>query len=83
MQYVLAAVERPLNVLLVPGVPSVAELAEIGVSRISTGAALAFAAYGTLVAAAEEFQGQRTAGFVDAARAAGRAISPALQTERR
>jgi 2-methylisocitrate lyase-like PEP mutase family enzyme len=50
---VVAAVEIPLNVLILPGGPTVAELAEIGVRRVSTGSLLAAAAYGALVEAAK------------------------------
>jgi 2-methylisocitrate lyase-like PEP mutase family enzyme len=48
------AVDRPVNVLALPAGPSVAELAGVGVRRVSTGGALAFAAYGALVAGARE-----------------------------
>jgi len=51
---VLAAVDRPVNVLAFPGTPPVARLAELGVARVSTGGALAFAAYGALVRAGRE-----------------------------
>jgi 2-methylisocitrate lyase-like PEP mutase family enzyme len=43
----------PANVLLVPGGPSVAQLAEVGVRRISVGSALTRIAYGALVEAGE------------------------------
>jgi len=43
------AVEIPVNVLVLPGGPTVAELAPVGVRRISTGSLLAAAAYGALV----------------------------------
>jgi 2-methylisocitrate lyase-like PEP mutase family enzyme len=49
---VVAAVEIPLNVLILPGGPTVAELAGVGVRRISTGSLLAARAYGALVEAA-------------------------------
>jgi 2-methylisocitrate lyase-like PEP mutase family enzyme len=49
---VVAAVEIPLNVLILPGGPTVAELAGIGVRRVSTGSLLAARAYGALVEAA-------------------------------
>ena len=45
---VLTSVDRPVNVLVLPGAPSVVRLAELGVARISTGGALAYAAYGAL-----------------------------------
>jgi 2-methylisocitrate lyase-like PEP mutase family enzyme len=45
-------VEIPLNVLILPGGPTVAELAGVGVRRVSTGSLLAAAAYGALVESA-------------------------------
>lgn len=45
---VIDEVDLPINVLLWPGGPSVAELASLGVRRVSTGGALANAAYDTL-----------------------------------
>lgn len=50
----VGAVSRPVNVLALAGAPSVAELASIGVARISTGGALAFAAYSVLADAAKD-----------------------------
>ena len=50
---VIGSVDRPVNVLAAPGSPPVAELAELGVSRISVGGAFAFAALGALVEAAQ------------------------------
>src|SRR3989475_3168690 len=47
-------VKAPVNVLLRPNGPSVAQLAEVGVRRLSTGGALAFAAYGALAPSARE-----------------------------
>lgn len=47
-------VPAPVNVLLLPDGPTVGELGEIGVRRLSTGGALAFAAYGALATAARE-----------------------------
>lgn len=54
IQRLVSEVERPVNVLLVPGGPSVSELGDVGVRRVSTGGALAFAAYGALAEAARE-----------------------------
>ena len=48
------AVSIPVNVLALPDAPSVSELASIGVRRVSIGSSLARAAYGALVAGAEE-----------------------------
>lgn len=75
---VLEAVDRPVNVLLWPGAPPVAELGEAGVSRLSIGGALAFAAYGTLVESAKTLLEEGTyawfkrarIGFADGARQA-------------
>jgi 2-methylisocitrate lyase-like PEP mutase family enzyme len=50
----VAAVERPVNVLALPKAPPVSELAAAGVARISVGGAFAFAAVGALVEAARE-----------------------------
>jgi 2-methylisocitrate lyase-like PEP mutase family enzyme len=59
----VAAVERPVNVLALAGAPTVAELASAGVSRISLGGALAFTAIGAVVEAANELLGEGTYGF--------------------
>ena len=58
-----SSVDLPVNVLVLPGMPSVSELAEAGVSRISVGGAFAFAAYGAAVTAARELQDSGTYGF--------------------
>jgi 2-methylisocitrate lyase-like PEP mutase family enzyme len=60
---VVSSVDRPVNVLALPGCPPVAELAEIGVRRISIGGAFAFAAYGAMVEAATELRDQGTYGY--------------------
>ncbi len=51
---VVRAVGAPLNVLALAGGPTVSELASVGVRRVSTGGALARAAYGALMAGARE-----------------------------
>jgi 2-methylisocitrate lyase-like PEP mutase family enzyme len=60
---VVAAVDVPVNVLALPTAPSVAELREAGVKRISVGGAFAFVATGALMAAARELREQGTYGF--------------------
>lgn len=50
----VAGVEGPLNVLVGPGAPSVAELAALGVARISTGSGVAQAAHAVVRRAARE-----------------------------
>jgi 2-methylisocitrate lyase-like PEP mutase family enzyme len=59
----VSAVDRPVNVLAMPGVPPVAELAAAGVSRVSVGGAFAFAALSALVDAATELRDKGTYGF--------------------
>jgi 2-methylisocitrate lyase-like PEP mutase family enzyme len=64
---VLSSVDSPVNVLALPGVPQVPELAEMGVARISVGGAFAFAAAGALVAAGRELLEQGTYGYWETA----------------
>ena len=63
---VVVEVAVPVNVLALPAGPSVAELASVGVRRVSTGSALARAAYGALVAGAEELRDAGTSGYARA-----------------
>lgn len=63
IERIVAAVSRPVNVLLRPGGPTVAELAAVGVARISVGGGFAFAALGALVEAATEVRDQGTSNF--------------------
>lgn len=56
-----------MNVLALRHGPAVADLAAAGVRRVSTGGALARAAYGALVAAAQELQTAGTSTYLDAA----------------
>lgn len=62
---VVNSLDRPINVLLLPGGPSVAELTTVGVGRISVGGAFAFAALGALVEAARELQGGESSTFFE------------------
>ena len=62
---VVEAVGVPVNVLALPHGPSVAELASVGVRRVSTGGALARAAYGALLAGAQELQEQGTSRYAE------------------
>ena len=52
---IAAEISRPLNVMAVPGLPSPAELASLGVRRLSAGGALASAALGQTRRLAERF----------------------------
>jgi 2-methylisocitrate lyase-like PEP mutase family enzyme len=67
IRQVVAAVDLPVNVLALPGAPSVAELAEAGVSRISVGGGFAYVAMGAVVAAARELRDEGTYGFWETA----------------
>ncbi len=62
----LVAVGIPLNVLAIPGTPTVPELADLGVSRVSVGSLFAWAAYGALVEAASELLGPGTSSYTSA-----------------
>lgn len=62
---VVEHVDLPINVLLNPRGPSIAELASVGVRRVSTGGALARAAYGALMAGANELLDQGTSSYVN------------------
>jgi len=75
---VVASVDRPVNVLARPGAPSVTELAEAGVSRISVGGAFAFAALGAVVEAAGELMGPGTYTFWERAGVGVRAARSAF-----
>ena len=59
----VASVDRPVNVLARPGGPSVAELADAGVARVSVGGALCFAGLGAVSRAATELLERGTFGF--------------------
>jgi 2-methylisocitrate lyase-like PEP mutase family enzyme len=60
---VVTSVDRPVNVLALPGVPPVAELAEAGVRRISVGGGFAWAAFNGVVEAARELLDQGSYGW--------------------
>jgi 2-methylisocitrate lyase-like PEP mutase family enzyme len=63
IRQLVAAVDRPVNVLAVPGAPTVPELAAVGVARISVGGAFAGVAFGALVEAANELRERGTYDF--------------------
>jgi 2-methylisocitrate lyase-like PEP mutase family enzyme len=65
IRQVVSSVERPVNVLAFPGVPTVPELASVGVKRVSVGGAFAFAALGATVEAARELLGEGTYGYFE------------------
>jgi 2-methylisocitrate lyase-like PEP mutase family enzyme len=63
---VVAAVDAPVNVLALPGAPSIPELGRLGVRRVSTGSLLASAAYGAMLAGARELQTSGSSGYARA-----------------
>lgn len=60
---VVEAVAVPVNVLALPGCPTIAELDAAGVRRVSTGSLLTAAAYGTLLTGARELQREGTSAY--------------------
>ena len=60
---VVDAVDAPVNVLALPSAPPVAELAALGVRRVSTGSLLARSAYGALAAGARELLADGTSRY--------------------
>lgn len=61
---VVASVGCPVNVLVLPGGPTVPELSALGARRVSTGGWLAWSAYGAAMRAARELAGPGTLGFL-------------------
>jgi 2-methylisocitrate lyase-like PEP mutase family enzyme len=68
IRHLVGSVDRPVNVLALPGAPPVAELEAAGVRRISVGGAFAYVALGAVVTAAQELRDQGTYGFWDQAK---------------
>lgn len=75
---IVSSVDRPVNVLALPGCPSVAELGDAGVARISVGGAFAYVAYGALIDAATELRERGTYGYWDEVATARPTIRAAL-----
>ncbi len=75
---VIGAVSAPVSVLMLPGGLTVGQLAELGVARISTGGALAFAALGAVVEAARELRDHGTNGFSTLSAAGSKAARTAF-----
>jgi 2-methylisocitrate lyase-like PEP mutase family enzyme len=71
---VVQAVGKPVNVLARAGAPSISELGELGVSRVSVGGSCAFAALGELREAALELRDRGTYSFLERAAAGLKAV---------
>jgi 2-methylisocitrate lyase-like PEP mutase family enzyme len=76
IRQVVTSVDLPVNVLVHAGTPTIAELTEIGVGRVSVGGSFAFVALGAVVEAARELLDTGTYGFSTGA-APGRAVARA------
>lgn len=63
---VVEAVGVPVNILALPNGPTIAELASVGVRRVSVGSLLAGAAYGALMSGARELLDEGTSGYARA-----------------
>ena len=77
---VIREVNRPVNVLVgMPGLDlTLEELSALGVRRLSTGSALARAAFGRFLVAAKEMLTSGTFGFVNEAASTSRDLAPLL-----
>lgn len=75
---IVQSVDRPVNVLAFPGAPTVAELADAGVARISVGSWFFYVGVGAVAAAARELLGQGTYSFWPGARAGAEAARAAF-----
>jgi 2-methylisocitrate lyase-like PEP mutase family enzyme len=79
---IVAALERPVNVLARATVPPVEQLAEIGVGRVSVGGSFAFAALAAAGEAARELLTTGTYGFTVRAAEGGRLAREAFSDPR-
>ena len=75
----VAAVDRPVNVLILPGGPSVPELFEAGAARVSVGGAIAIAAQAAALEAARELLTKGTHTFWSRAIASVKELHAALE----
>jgi 2-methylisocitrate lyase-like PEP mutase family enzyme len=78
IRHLVISLDRPVNVLALPGVPPISALAEIGVSRVSVGGGFAFAAIAGLVEAANELLSGGTDAFLGRAAVGSRAARAAF-----
>lgn len=70
LRQLLASVDVPVSVLVTPDAPAIGVLADLGVSRISVGGAIAAASYGFAVEAVKELQSSGLANYWEQAGAA-------------
>lgn len=82
LRTLIAAIDRPVNVLLMPNGPPIPELFEAGAIRVSTGSAISMAAQSAIVDAAKELQGPGTQTFWSKAIANASLVKEALSADR-
>jgi 2-methylisocitrate lyase-like PEP mutase family enzyme len=75
---VVESLDRPVNVLALPGGPTIPELAEAGVGRVSVGGGFAWVAAGAVVEAARELLDQGTYGWWERGAIGGQAAREAF-----
>jgi 2-methylisocitrate lyase-like PEP mutase family enzyme len=78
IRQLVSSVDLPVNVLALPGAPTVSELAGAGVHRISVGGAFAYTALGAVVEASRELLDKGTYGFWDLASVGSKAARAAF-----
>jgi len=76
---VVTSIDLPLNVLALPGCPTVEELASLGVARVSLGSGLAYCSYAALIDAAVELKDMGTCTYWDRVAGARPTIRGALK----
>ncbi|MET0965952.1 MAG: isocitrate lyase/phosphoenolpyruvate mutase family protein [Nakamurella sp.] len=75
---ILSSVDRPVNALLHPHGPSVKQLTELGVHRISVGGSFAYAALGALVEAGRDLLAGSTDGLFERVAVGREAVNQAF-----
>jgi 2-methylisocitrate lyase-like PEP mutase family enzyme len=78
LKQLMKSVDIPVSVLMTPDAPNVGVLAELGVSRISVGGAIAVAAYGAAMRAVAELRDEGTAGYWELTQSARSTIQAAF-----
>ena len=81
LRTIVESVDLPVNVLALPGVPPVAELAEMGVARISVGGGFNLVGLGAVAKAALELLEQGTYGYWEQAKAGTAARNTAFEEQ--
>jgi 2-methylisocitrate lyase-like PEP mutase family enzyme len=77
LEAIVSSVDRPVNVLARAGTPPIAELAEIGVARVSVGGSFMYLALNAALDAARELRDHGTYGYLEQS-AAGRTAIQAV-----